>query len=119
MSLDKKPRIIYVLVLANLLYGMRGVYSLVRYLTSFHPERLEVHNVAVSFSIYAILGAIGAFIHLLVAYGLWKAKRWAVLSQKVLAIPYLLNFVVGTIYAISVFLFLSGQEVKKYFYNKN
>ncbi|HEX3034047.1 MAG TPA: hypothetical protein VHT73_02805, partial [Thermodesulfobacteriota bacterium] len=91
--LTKKPLSVWILIVANCLFGLWGTYVFLRYFLPNRPKAIEISGFPETFGIeLAIAHLISGGIHLLTGFGLAKAKLWSRSAQKILAIPYFLVF---------------------------
>lgn len=111
------PRNISFLIGLNGFFGLVGLLVFLIYLTPVQPlVSVEVSGRFESLGLdLAIAFLIGGSVHILVLYALWQEKRWARLVQKIVAIPYVLAFPLGTVYALLVYRGLNQKKVNEYF----
>lgn len=101
---------------ANAFFVFVGILNFLRYFASFGPQEIEVGGFAEPFDLdFAIAYLVGGGIHLLIIYGLARARRWSKIVQKIVAIPYFFILPHGTLYTLLVYLSLNRGEMDTYF----
>lgn len=112
-----RPRIVKLISFWNFALALFGFFVFSIYLTPMKPSTVVVaEGKEVSYSLPLALGIlIISLAHFLVGLGEWQGQSWSLRTQRVLAIPFLLGFPLGTLYALLVYLGLRGPKVSRHF----